>query len=135
MCVRQGAGSGPGDSLEASARLTLCAVIAWCRLNSYCLIMVFSEQRFSICFHFPFLLNSYRPTLCPVRPVMLWLAYVPFGAGLCLCLCLLFDVSAAASAVVLLYCCVVIRCLAHECISEVSSIDMEEFRWRTLPVP
>ena len=46
MCVRQGAVSGLGDSLEASARLTLYAVTALSRLNSHNLFVVSSWDMF-----------------------------------------------------------------------------------------
>ena len=43
VCVRQDTVSGLGDSLEASARLTLYAVTALSRLNSHNRIVVASE--------------------------------------------------------------------------------------------
>ena len=67
-----------------------------------------------------FVLNSFRPTSSPFVMYLCGWRTCLLEQCLCVCLCLLSDVLAAAIAVALLYCCVVIRCLAHGCIREVS---------------
>ena len=123
MCVRQDAVAGPGDSLEAFARLTLYAVIARSRFNSYSLILVVSDHHFEL---FNPFLNWFWPTLCPLCFLLMWLVYVPFGTGLCLCLCLLSAAFAAAPAVALL--CVMLSdslfgTFSHNYISDSSDVN------------